>query len=119
MKNGTFGGYSRYLNAFLKSINVNNSFFTTIYTSISNILLNLDIATILKLISSEKDLVSFIYFSDLLPREIFNRITIKLDSLNSGFLDNLRNLIDSEKVILDEVNSNISSYLLWNSSQGI
>ncbi len=100
-------------------VDVNNTFFTSIYTSISNILLGLDIASILKLVSHEKDLISFIYFSDLLPAAIFNRISVKLDSLNSGFLERLQDIINSEKVILDEVNSNISSYLLWNSSRGI
>ncbi len=100
-------------------IDVNNTFFTSIYTSISNILLGLDISSILRHLSHEKDLITFIYFADLLPRTIFNRITVKLDTIRNDFLEKIQDIIDSEKIVLDEVNSNITSYLLWNSSREI
>jgi len=100
-------------------IEIDNSLFTSIYTSISNIMISFDIDYLKKFSKSEENLISFIHFIDRFPRSIFDRITVKLDVLDREFTSPVNSLISSEKIILDEVNSNILSYLLWNSPRGL
>ena len=98
-------------------MDLDNAFFTNIYTAISNILITLDPRSMDILLETEEEIKSFIYFIDLLPRPIFNRITIKFDLLDQDFVETIKELVESEKVTLNDVSSNIQSYLLWNASR--
>lgn len=96
-------------------INIENSFFTSIFASVSNILISMESEYIKRFAEREEELISFIYFLDILPRSIFDRITVKLDALEKDFIQKVNEIISAGKITLDEVNSNTISYLLWNS----
>lgn len=96
------------------SFNFENSWLYEINTSISNILLNLDLNILKDILKNESVLIKTIKFIDLLPGNIFNRLTGRFDALGMEFLFNLNSAIEKKKVIISSGNSNIMNYLCWN-----
>ena len=106
----------------LKSVGtmrIDNSYLSDIYLSISNILIYCNSASVRELLKKEEHLVSFINLLDMLPPEFFRRITMKLATMGNGFRDTAERLISENKVTLKEGESNIKSYLLWESESTI
>jgi hypothetical protein len=101
------------------NIGASSSVYSSIYRSISNILMRMDNDVLKSFMNNDHDLAAFVSFIDLFPRAIFDRITIKLDLMDREFVHSVNDLISSGKVNVDEVNSNIQSYLVWNTTQSL
>ncbi len=99
----------------IPSFNFENSWLYEINTSISNILLNIDLNILKEILNNESALIKTMLFIDLLPGNIFNRLTGRFDALGMEFLFNLNSAIEKKKVIISSSNSNIMNYLCWNS----
>jgi hypothetical protein len=99
------------------NISASSSLYSSIYRSISNILMRMDNDVLKSFMNNDDDLAAFVSFIDLFPRAIFDRITVKLDLMDREFVHSVNDLISSGKVNVDEVNSNIQSYLVWNTTQ--
>jgi len=99
----------------IPSFNFENSWLYEVNTSISNILLNIDINILKEILANESSLIKTMKFIDLLPGNIFNRLTGRFDDLGMEFLFNLNSAIEKKKVIINSSNSNIMNYLCWNS----
>ncbi len=99
----------------IPSFNFENSWLYEVNTSISNILLNIDLNSLKEILSNESSLIKTMKFIDLLPGNIFNRLTGRFDALGLEFLYNLNSAIEKKKVIISSNNSNIMNYLCWNS----
>ncbi|MCP4137570.1 MAG: hypothetical protein GY754_41770 [bacterium] len=98
-------------------INIDNSLFTSIFTSISNILIYLDIECIQLLLENERHLKAFVLLLDSLPREYFSRVILTLDKLGEDFIFTVDELLSANILGLDEVNSNVVNYLFWKSQK--
>lgn len=97
----------------IPSFNFENSWLYEINTSISNILLNIDLTILKDILRNESALIKTMKFIDLLPGNIFNRLTGRFDDLGMEFLFNLNSAIEKKKVIISSSNSNILNYLCW------
>jgi len=98
----------------IPSFDFENSWLYEINTSICNILLNIDLNILKEILKSESALIKTMKFIDLLPGNIFNRLTGRFDDLGMEFLFNLNSAIEKKKVIITSSNSNILNYLCWN-----
>ena len=56
-------------------------------------------------------------FIDILPGNIFNRLTGRFDALGMEFIFNLNSAIEKKKLIISRDNSNILNYLCWNATE--
>jgi hypothetical protein len=101
----------------IPSFNFENSWLYEINTTVCNILLNFDLCILKEILKNESILIKTIKFIDLLPGNIFNRLTGRLDSLGIEFLFNLNSAIEKKKVIISSSNSNILNYLCWNATE--
>ena len=97
----------------IPAFNFENSWLYEINTSISNILLNIDLTILKDILKNESALIKTMKFIDLLPGNIFNRLTGRFDNLGMEFLFNLNSAIEKKKVIISSSNSNILNYLCW------
>lgn len=95
-------------------LNFENSWLNEITISLSNILLHLDIKIIFEIFKDESALIKGMNFIDYLPRNIFNRITGRLDLMGMEFIYNLNLVIEKKKKSMDAYNSNILTYISWN-----
>lgn len=94
-------------------IHFENSWLTEVNISLSNILLQIDINIVREILKNESALIRAINFIDYLPRNVFNRLTGRLDIMGMEFLYNL-NLVIEKKKSMDAYNSNILTYISWN-----
>jgi hypothetical protein len=101
----------------IPSFSFENSWLYEINTSICNILLNIDLCILKEILKNETVLIKTIKFIDLLPGNIFNRLTGRFDSLGMEFLFNLNSAIEKKKIIISSSNSNIMNYLCWNATE--
>jgi hypothetical protein len=101
----------------IPSFNFENSWLYEINTSICNILLNIDLRILKEILKNESILIKTIKFIDLLPGNIFNRLTGRFDSLGMEFLFNLNSAIEKKKIIINSSNSNILNYICWNAPE--
>ncbi|HOP62247.1 MAG TPA: hypothetical protein PK358_08735 [Spirochaetota bacterium] len=95
-------------------LNFENSWYNEINLSLSNILLKLDIDLMRETLKDEAALIRAMNFIDYLPRNIFNRLTGRLDIMGVEFIYNLNLLIEKNKKSIDSYNSNILTYISWN-----
>ena len=96
--------------------NFDKTWLTEIHISMGNILLGIDLKLLEKILKDEKKLISAACLIDRLPKNIFNRITGRLDELGMEFIFNLNSVIEKKKVPVNDYNSNIISYLCLNGS---
>jgi len=101
----------------IPSFNFENSWLYEINTSICNILLKIDLKILKEILKEEAALIKTMKFIDLLPGNIFNRLTGRFDGLGMEFLFNLNAAIEKKKVIISSSNSNIMNYLCWNATE--
>jgi hypothetical protein len=101
----------------IPSFNFENSWLCEINTSISNILLAIDLKTLKNVLNNEQVLIKTMKFIDLLPGKIFNRLTGRFDELGFDFLSSLNSAIEKKKVVITSDNSNILNYICWNSTE--
>jgi|GEM_PF-629974 len=99
----------------MPDMEIKNSWLIEIYNTLSNIFINFNNDSLIKLINTEERIVNFIKFIDFLPRNIFNRITGKLDDLSKDFHFRINSTIEKGKVDITETDSNIFNYSCWNS----
>lgn len=95
--------------------NFDKAWLTEIHISMGNILLGFDLKLLERILKDEKKLISAACLIDRLPKNIFNRITGRLDELGMEFIFNLNSVIEKKKVPVNDYNSNIISYLCLNS----
>lgn len=95
-------------------LNFENSWLNEINISLSNILIQLDINLLRETMKDESVLIRAANFIDYLPRNIFNRLTGRLDAMGAEFLFNLNLVIEKKKKSMDSYNSNILTYISWN-----
>ena len=95
------------------SFDLENSFYINILSSISNIISFMNINCLENYITNKDNLKIFLNIIDILPNTLFNRISTKLDNLGMDFINSSNELVESNIVKLDEVNSNLSDYLFW------
>ncbi len=98
----------------IPSFNFENSWLNEINSSISNILLNIDLEKLKDLLQNENILIKTMEFIDLLPGNFFNRLTGRFDELGVEFLFNLNSAVERKKITTNNSNSNILNYLCWN-----
>jgi hypothetical protein len=98
----------------IPSLNFENSWLIETNISICNILLNVDLNILKEILKNESALIQTMKFIDLLPGNIFNRLTGRFDDLGMEFLSSLNSAIEKKKVIISGNNSNIMNYLCWN-----
>ncbi|HPS56764.1 MAG TPA: hypothetical protein PK514_01535 [Spirochaetota bacterium] len=96
--------------------NFDKTWLTEIHISMGNILLGIDLKVLDRILKDEKKLISAACLIDRLPKNIFNRITGRLDELGMEFIFNLNSVIEKKKVPVNDYNSNILSYLCLNGS---
>ena len=101
----------------IPALNFENSWLYEINTSICNILLNMDLNILKDILKNETALIKTMKFIDLLPGNIFNRLTGRFDALGMEFLSNLNSAIEKKKVVISSSNSNIMNYLCWNATE--
>lgn len=94
--------------------NFEKAWLAEIDLSLGNILLGIDLKLLEKTLKDEKKLISAACMIDRLPKNIFNRITGRLDELGMEFIFNLNSVIEKKKVPVNDYNSNIISYLCLN-----
>lgn len=95
--------------------NFDKAWLSEIHISMGNILLGFNLKLLDKILKDEKKLISAACLIDRLPKNIFNRITGRLDELGMEFIFNLNSVIEKKKVPVNDYNSNIISYLCLNS----
>lgn len=95
-------------------LNFENSWLTEINISISNIILQININLMREILKNESALIRATNFIDYLPRNVFNRITGRLDDMGMEFIYNLNLIIEKKKKNIDAYNSNILTYISWN-----
>jgi len=95
-------------------MNFENSWLNEINTSMSNILLSIDISGIKEFLNSEEKLLMIINFIDLFPKNIFNRLTGRLDELGIEFHYRLNSILEKNEFKSGDLNSNMLNYLSWN-----
>lgn len=100
-------------------LNFENSWSTEVNISLSNILLQIDINIIREILKKESILLRATSFIDYLPRNVFNRLTGRLDIMGVEFIYNLTMVIGKRKKIMDAYNSNILTYISWNSIESL
>jgi len=98
----------------IPAMNFENSWLNEINTSMSNILLNINISGIKEFLNSEERLMMIINFIDLFPKNIFNRLTGRLDELGIEFHYRLNSILEKKEFKSDDLNSNMLNYLSWN-----
>lgn len=98
-------------------MNFENSWSGEIIISSGNILLNLDLNLVRDILKNDSILAKAVNFIDFLPRNIFNRLTGQLDMLGMEFLFKLNSMIEKRSKGIDSCNSNILTYLSWNSTE--
>lgn len=96
--------------------NFDKTWLAEIHIMMGNILLGMDVKLLEKILKDEKKLISAACLIDRLPKNIFNRITGRLDELGMEFIFNLNSVIEKKKVPVNSYNSNIISYLCLNGS---
>ncbi len=94
-----------------------SSWLPEIYNSMSNIFLNLQNEQIIKLVSKKEHILDFIKLVDFLPRNIFNRITGKIDELGRKFHLQIASELEDKKLNIHKTNSNIFNYICRNSKR--
>lgn len=95
-------------------LNFENSWLTEINISLSNIILETDINLMREILKNESALIRATNFIDYLPRNVFNRLTGRLDDMGMEFIYNLNLVIEKKKKSMDAYNSNILTYISWN-----
>ncbi|HOP28788.1 MAG TPA: hypothetical protein P5120_07040 [Spirochaetota bacterium] len=95
-------------------LNFENSWLTEINISLSNIILQIDINLMREILKNESALIRATNFIDYLPRNVFNRLTGRLDDMGMEFIYNLNLVIEKKKKSMDAYNSNILTYISWN-----
>lgn len=90
-----------------------NIWFAEINITMGNILLRINTDMLNKLLRDEKRLIQTARMIDRLPKNIFNRITGRLDELDTEFIFDLNSVIEKKKVPVNDYNSNIMSYLCF------
>lgn len=101
----------------IPSLNFENSWLSEINTSICNILLNINLNILKEILKDEAALIKTMKFIDLLPGNIFNRLTGRFNELGMEFIFNLNSAIEKKKVLINNGNSNILNYLCWNATE--
>ncbi|HQO39549.1 MAG TPA: hypothetical protein PK986_03675 [Spirochaetota bacterium] len=94
--------------------NFDKAWHAEIDISLGNILLGINLKLLEKILRDEKILINAACMIDRLPKNIFNRITGRLDELGVEFIFNLNAVIEKKKVPVNDYNSNIISYLCLN-----
>lgn len=95
-------------------MNFENSWLREINTTVSNILINMDVSKIKEFLNNEEKLIRTINFIDLFPKIIFNRLTGRLDDLGLEFHYRLNSIIEKNSFKAKDLNSNMLNYLSWN-----
>lgn len=95
-------------------MNFENSWLTEVNISLSNIILQIDINLMREILKNESALILATNFIDYLPRNVFNRLTGRLDDMGMEFIYNLNLVIEKKKKSIDAYNSNILTYISWN-----
>jgi hypothetical protein len=98
----------------IPQMNFENSWLNEINTSVCNILLNIEIDLIKEFLNNDEKLLTAINFIDLFPKNIFNRLTGRLDELGLEFHYRLNSVLEKNKFMSDDLNSNMFNYLSWN-----
>lgn len=98
----------------IPGMNFGNSWLNEINTSMSNILLNMDIGLIKEFLNNDERLLMTINFIDLFPKNIFNRLTGRLDELGLEFHYRLNTILEKNEFKPGDINSNMLNYLSWN-----
>lgn len=94
-------------------LNFENSWLTEVNISLSNIILQIDINLMREILKDESALIRATNFIDYLPRNVFNRLTGRLDEMGMEFMYNLNLVIEKRKKSMDAYNSNILTYISW------
>ena len=100
-------------------LNFENSWYNEVNISLSNILIQIDIDLMRETLKDESVLIRVTNFIDYLPRNIFNRLTGRLDLMGAEFIYNLNLVIEKKKKSMDAYNSNILTYISWNSIESL
>ena len=79
----------------------------------SNIILHMDINLMREILKNESALIRATNFIDYLPRNVFNRLTGRLDDMGMEFIYNLNLIIEKNRKSMDAYNSNILTYISW------
>jgi len=98
----------------IPDMNFENSWLNEINTSMSNILLNMEIDMIKEFLNNDEKLLKTINFIDLFPKNIFNRLTGRLDELGLEFHYRLNSVLEKNQFKSGDLNSNMLNYLSWN-----
>jgi hypothetical protein len=98
----------------IPEMNFENSWLNEINTSMSNILLNMEIEMIKEFLNNDEKLIMTINFIDLFPKNIFNRLTGRLDELGLEFHYRLNSIMEKNEFKSGDLNSNMLNYLSWN-----
>ena len=103
----------------LKNISIlhtDNSFLSDLYCSITNIIILFNGTTMKDLLKDEEILQRFLNLLDMIPPEIFNKVTMKLLILGDDFKSSAQKILSNGKGYQKDRESNVMSYLLWDSN---
>lgn len=99
----------------IPSFDLDNSWLYEVNSSVSSILLKINVKTLNELLKDEYFMIDVMKFIDLLPGNFFDRLTGRFDQLGVEFLYNLNSAIEKKKIVISRDNSNLLNYLCWNS----
>jgi hypothetical protein len=94
-----------------------STYFPRIYNLVSNIFMFAREEFLKNFSQCDEHLVAFIEIIDTLPWEFFDRIRAKLFVMGDDFQTRVNNLIESDKISLNEGDSNTMSFLLLESEK--
>ncbi len=97
----------------LSRIALDNTNVYTLQVCVSNILVYFDPERLREILVTEDLIVSFIHLCDFLPQDLFSRITFKLSMVGEDFLMQLKKMLESDRVKLKRNDSNILTFLMW------
>ncbi len=101
----------------IPSFDFDNSWLYEVNSSVSSILLNIDLKILKEILKDEAVMINTMKFIDLLPGNFFDRLTGRFDQLGIEFLYNLNSAIEKKKIIISRDNSNLLNYLCWNTTE--
>jgi len=97
----------------MTDLNFENSCLNETNISLCNSIMSMDIAALEDSLKNEENLSSLIKYLDYLPRNLFNRLSGIIDSMNESIIFKIENLIENKNPSKDLHNSNVLTYLSY------
>jgi hypothetical protein len=90
-----------------------NTYLTDFYMSICKIVTFAGIDALKQMLGSEDLAKALVQVIDFLPREYFDRVTVKLSLLGDGFINRVNGLLSTGAMKLNDRESNTNGYVMW------